>query len=461
MTPHTRDVSAFKTYDIRGIYPDQIDAPFMSALARAFATHFRPVRVAIGHDSRLSGKELALALSEAFRDAGVDVLDLGLCGTEMVYYTTGAYHTDGGIMITASHNPKEYNGCKMVARDVVPVGISTGLPEIKKMVAENGPFEHVRPGQPDYRGDYTRLDITREFISWMTGQVLAPVSRDLKVVLNAGNGAAGPTLRALADRLPCTCLFLFEEPDGTFPNGVPNPLLPGNREDTARAVRQNEADLGVAFDGDFDRCFFFDENGRFIEGYYIVGLLARQIIKKHPGAKIIHDPRLTWNTVETVREMGGIPVESRTGHAFIKERMRQEKAEYGGEMSAHHYFRRFWYCDTGILPMLLILELLSNTGRTLSSLVDEAFERYPVSGEMNFTIVGSPDNVMRAVEQHFAGEATVSRLDGLSMAFDDWRFNLRASNTEPLLRLNVEARQDPGLMETKRDEIVSIITSFA
>jgi len=459
MTVH-RDVSAFKAYDIRGIYPDQINAPFMDALARAYATHFRPARVVIGYDARLSSEELAASLAEGFRNSGVDVLDLGLCGTEMVYFATGEYRTDGGIMITASHNPKDYNGCKMVARDVVPVSAASGLTEIRKMVAENGPFEHVRPTKPGYRGNYTRLDITKEFLDWMTGQLTTPARRDLKVVLNAGNGAAGPTLRTLAEKLPCQCELLFEEPDGNFPNGVPNPLLPECREDTARAVRETEADFGVAFDGDFDRCFFFDEQGRFIEGYYIVGLLARQILKKHPGAKIIHDPRLTWNTIETVVQLGGVPVESKTGHAFIKERMRLEKAEYGGEMSAHHYFRRFWYCDTGILPFLLILELLSSTDKRLSELVDEAIRRYPVTGEQNFTISASAEAVLKAVEQHYSGEGEISRRDGLSISFDDWRFNLRASNTEPLLRLNVESRGDAALMQAKRNEIVAIISSF-
>lgn len=455
-----RDVTAFKAYDIRGVYPDQIDTGFMVALAQAYATHFRPKCVVIGYDSRLSSPELASALSTGFRSSGVDVLDLGLCGTEMVYFTTGKYRTDGGIMITASHNPKEYNGCKMVARDVIPLGVGNGLAEIKKMVMENGPFTHTRPEQPDYKGDYTRLDVTKEFISWLTDQITTSINRDLKVVVNTGNGAAGPTIRQLADQLPCKLELLFEEPNGNFPNGVPNPLLHDCREDTASAVKDSGADLGVAFDGDFDRCFFFDENGRFIEGYYIVGLLARQVLKKHPGAKIIHDPRLTWNTIETVTGMGGIPVETKTGHAFIKERMRQEKAEYGGEMSAHHYFRSFWYCDTGLLPFLLMLELLSATGKKMSQLVDEAIRRYPVSGECNFTIIGSAEAALRAVEKYFSDSGSVTRLDGLSMEFDRWRFNLRGSNTEPLLRLNVESRGDVHLMEEKKNEIISIIKSF-
>ena len=456
----TLDVTAFKAYDIRGVYPEQINAEFVRALAQAYATHFRPKRVAIGYDSRLSSPELASALSDSFRDSGVDVLDLGLCGTEMVYFTTGMYRTDGGIMITASHNPKEYNGCKMVTREAIPVGVGNGLAEIKKMVLENGPFTHIRPEQPDYRGDYTRLDITKAFISWQLDKLTTSINRDLKVVVNTGNGAAGPTIRQLADQLPCELTLVFEEPDGNFPNGVPNPMLPDCREDTASNVLETGADLGVAFDGDFDRCFFFDENGRFIEGYYIVGLLAAQVLKKHPGAKIIHDPRLTWNTIETVIRMGGVPVESKTGHAYIKERMRQEKAEYGGEMSAHHYFRSFWYCDTGLMPFLLILELLGATGKPMSVLVDEAINRYPISGECNFTITGTAEAVIRAVEKHFSGQGKVTRLDGLSIECDRWRFNLRGSNTEPLIRLNVESRGDVRLMEEKRDEIISIIKSY-
>ncbi len=455
-----RNITAFKAYDIRGIYPDQIDIGFMESLARAYATHFQPERVVIGFDSRLSSPKLASALATGLRNSGVDVLDLGLCGTEMVYYSTGKYRTDGGIMITASHNPKEYNGCKMVARDVIPVGMGNGLAEIKKMVQENGPFSHARPNRPDYHGNYTRLDVTKEFIGSLMDQLTTSINRDLKVVVNTGNGAAGPTIKQLADQLPCKLELLFDEPDGNFPNGVPNPMLPDCREDTASNVLETGADLGVAFDGDFDRCFFFDENGRFIEGYYIVGLLARQVLKKHPGAKIIHDPRLTWNTIETVKSMGGIPVETKTGHAFIKERMRQEKAEYGGEMSAHHYFRSFWYSDTGLLPFLLILELLGASGKPMSQLVDEAIRRYPVSGECNFTITGTPEAAIRAVEKYFSGSGNVTRLDGLSMEFDRWRFNLRGSNTEPLLRLNVESRGDVDLMEEKKNEIISIIKSL-
>ncbi len=468
----TRDVSAFKAYDIRGIVPDSVNADFMRSLGKAYASVIKPKTVVIGHDARLSSEELSAALAGGFRESGVNVMDIGLCGTEMVYFATGYYRTGGGIMITASHNPKEYNGCKMVLEDAVPLGADTGMNEIKKRVAGDGPYEHVEAETPEKKGDYNRTDITRTFLSYTLDQLSVRINQNLHVAVNSGNGAAGPTVNALSKQLPCRLTHLFSNPDGNFPNGVPNPLLPDRRADTAGAVISHKADIGVAFDGDFDRCFFFDENGRFIEGYYIVGLLAGQVLKKNPGAKIIHDPRLTWNTIDIVKHHGGKPVESKTGHAFIKERMRQEKAEYGGEMSAHHYFRSFWYCDTGILPFLLILELLSTSGKKFSELVDEAIRRYPVSGEINYTIAERADRVLgeveRSVRQEEGAESNssgspapvVSYTDGLSMEFSDWRFNLRASNTEPLLRLNVESRENFGLMEKKRDQIAAIIKQF-
>lgn len=456
-----QDVSAFKAYDIRGIYPNQINATFMRSLAFAFATHFSPQKVVIGRDSRLSGKELSNSLSEGFREMGVDVLDLGLCGTEMVYYATGKYETDGGLMITASHNPANYNGCKMVTFGSVPVGAETGLREIRQMVENNGPFSHTRPEKPDYSGSYTLLDIKKEFAGFMLSLVPLSENSSLKVVVNAGNGAAGPIINELSQRVPFSIGQIFEKPDGSFPNGVPNPLLPECRNDTSRAVIAQKADLGVAFDGDYDRCFFFDENGRFIEGYYIVGLLARQVLAQKPGVRIIHDPRLTWNTIDIVKASGGIPVECKTGHVFIKERMRMEKAEYGGEMSAHHYFKKFWYCDTGILPFLWICDLLINSDKPFSKWVDDAFNSYPVSGELNYTIGETPLKVMQFIEKKFQNEALrVSKVDGLSMDFRQWRFNLRPSNTEPLLRLNVESRGDIALMQEKRDEIAEMIKSF-
>lgn len=447
------DLSAFKAYDIRGIYPDQINPSFMHALARAYATRFKPRKVVIGYDARLSSEELAEALAKGLQDSGVDVLDIGLCGSEMVYYATGHLQTDGGIMITASHNPKEYNGCKMVSAGARPVGVDSGLNDIKQLLADDGPYEDA-----NRRGTYEKRTITPEFIAHVLNVLTRSIRPDLNVVVNSGNGAAGPVISDLATRLPCTIHPVFEEPDGNFPNGVPNPLLPERRKETAEAVTRTGSHLGVALDGDFDRCFFFDENGRFIEGYYIVGLLARQMLEKYPGAKIVYDPRLTWHTIETVRECGGVPVMSRTGHAFIKDIMRREDAVYGGEMSAHHYFKDFWYCDSGVLPFLLILELLSVTDKTMSQLVDEAFERYPVSGEINYKVQGDPGTLMEKIAGHYEKKGgSVSYPDGLSVEFDEWRFSLRMSNTEPLLRLNVESRGDRSLMEQKTEELAAWI----
>ncbi|MDG5766562.1 phosphomannomutase/phosphoglucomutase [Balneolales bacterium ANBcel1] len=448
------DVSAFKIYDIRGIYPDQINARFMYTLGKAFATRFSPRKVVIGGDSRLSSEELRNALSDGLCDSGVDVLDLGLCGSEMVYFATGTYGLDGGLMITASHNPMEYNGCKMVVEGARPVGAENGLNDIKTLIAEEGPFHHVDGKGSSRRGACEWKDISDEFLSHVCDMLTQELDSGLKVVVNSGNGAAGPLIGRLADKLPCTLIPMFSEPDGRFPNGVPNPLLPENRQDTADAVLANKADLGVAFDGDFDRCFFFDENGRFVEGYYIVGLMAAQMLEKYPGAKIVHDPRLTWNTIETVEKLGGQPVQSKTGHTFIKELMRKEAAAYGGEMSAHHYFRDFWYCDSGILPFLLMLELMSQSGKKLSALVDEAFHRYPVSGELNYRIDGDAGKLVKQIAEKYERQGgEVTSPDGLSVTFPDWRFSLRVSNTEPLLRLNVESRGDRLLMEQKKDEL--------
>lgn len=459
----TIDLSSFKAYDIRGIYPDQINAEFMYKLGRAFVTQFQPGQVVIGYDSRLSSEELAQALARGLQDSGSDVIDLGLCGSEMVYYATGKYQTDGGIMITASHNPKEYNGCKMVTTGARPVGAESGLNDIKHLMAGDGLYQHLDQDEngdagKKYRGSYEKRNINAEFADWLISRLTQKIRPDLNVLVNTGNGAGGPLVSTLTSRLPCTIHPLFETPDGNFPNGVPNPLLPERREDTAEAVIRTGADLGVAFDGDFDRCFFFDENGRFIEGYYIVGLLARQMLEKYPGSRIVYDPRLTWHTIEAVRKSGGIPVLSRTGHAYIKDKMRREDAVYGGEMSAHHYFRDFWYCDSGMMPFLLLLEMLSNTDKTMSELVNEAFERYPVSGELNYKVQGDPGILLQKIADHYKEEGgKISYPDGLSVEFDNWRFSLRVSNTEPLLRLNVESRGDRMLMEKKRDELIARI----
>ncbi|MDI6402605.1 phosphomannomutase/phosphoglucomutase [Balneolaceae bacterium ANBcel3] len=452
------DVSAFKAYDVRGVYPLQINAQFMYLTGKAYATIFQPKKVVIGYDARLSSEELAEALEAGLSDSGVDVVNIGLCGSEMVYYATGRHKTDGGIMITASHNPKEYNGCKMVMDGARPVGPDTGLNEIKKLVASEGPFKHIDGKKSERNGTITKEDISEEFLTYMLDMLKGKVDPNLKVVVNSGNGAAGPVIKKLAKKLPCTIYPIFDQPDGNFPNGVPNPLLPERRKETSHEVVEKKADLGVAFDGDFDRCFFFDENGRFIEGYYLVGLLARQILTKYPGAKIVHDPRLTWHTIEVVQSSGGQPVMSKTGHAYIKTKMREQDAVYAGEMSAHHYFKDFWYCDSGLLPFLLVLELLSENNDPLSAYVDEAFRNYPVSGELNFKLKVDPISLVRSLAEHYddhGGE--ISFPDGLNVEFDQWRASLRVSNTEPLLRLNVESRGDYKLVEEKKDEMIALI----
>ncbi|HEX9861209.1 MAG TPA: phosphomannomutase, partial [Nitrospirota bacterium] len=376
-------LSCFKAYDIRGRVPDELDGPLAYNIGRAYAEVVRPGAVVVGRDIRKSGEMITGELIRGLTDAGTDVLDIGLCGTEQIYFST--FHLQdkgvgGGIIVTASHNPADYNGMKFVREGARPISGDTGLKDIEKL-AMAGKF-----GPDASKGKVERLDTSRAYIDHLLGYIEASKLPRYRVVMDAGNGCAGPVADVLAARLPVDIVRLHFDPDGEFPNGVPNPLLPENRVASAKSVVDSVADIGVAWDGDFDRCFFFDEKGEFIEGYYIVGLLARAILSHKPGAKIIHDPRLTWNTVEVVKDAGGVPVMSKTGHAFIKERMRAEDAVYGGEMSAHHYFREFAYCDSGMIPWLLVLELMGKTGRKLSELVAEMSARYPISGEINRTI---------------------------------------------------------------------------
>jgi phosphomannomutase/phosphomannomutase/phosphoglucomutase len=449
--------SGFKAYDIRGRVPDELNADLAWRLGRAYAEFLQPRRVAVGRDIRLSSPELAAALARGLSEGGAEVCDLGLCGTEEVYFATFHYGLDGGIMVTASHNPADYNGMKLVHREARPLSGDFGLPRLKELV-EKGEFPAVST-----RGQVVPLAFRPAYIEHLLGYVDRSRLKPLKLVVNAGNGCAGPVLEALENHLPVTFVKLLCEPDGTFPEGIPNPLLPENRALTSRAVVESGADLGLAWDGDFDRCFFFDERGRFIEGYYIVGLLAASLLARNPGAAIIHDPRLTWNTIELVEEHRGRPRVSRTGHAFIKQTMRDENALYGGEMSAHHYFRDFSYCDSGMIPWLLVLELLSRSERPFSELVDERIRRYPVSGEINRRLA-DPAAARARVEEHFTRHETPVRrdtIDGLSLEFTSWRFNLRSSNTEPLLRLNVESRGDRALMEEKTAEILALLDRFA
>jgi phosphomannomutase/phosphoglucomutase len=385
-------------------------------------------------------------------EGGADVLDIGLSGTEEVYFQTFNRRLDGGVMVTASHNPKGFNGMKLVRKGARPVSGDSGLHALRERVRENR-FS-AAPG-PCGR---TVIDVDKSaYIEHLLGYIDRTILRPLRIVANPGNGCAGPVARMLEKRLPFEFIFIQEEPDGTFPSGIPNPLLPEKRSATASAILEHKADFGIAWDGDFDRCFLFDAGGRFIEGYYMVGLLAGVMLAKHPGGKIIHDPRLTWNTIERVREAGGLPIRSKTGHAFIKERMRAEDAVYGGEMSAHHYFRDFGYCDSGMIPWLLAAELISRDGRPLAELVQERMLAFPCSGEINYQ-VPEVSTVLDRVLAHFTPRRPVlDHTDGLSLEFDDWRFNLRASNTEPLLRLNVETRGDAPAVARFVAEIETLI----
>ena len=443
----------FKAYDVRGRVPDELNPDMARRIGAAFATARQPRSVAVGHDMRLSSRELADAVIEGLTSCGVDVIDIGLCGTEEVYYAAFDLPADGGIMVTASHNPADYNGFKFVGPGAVPISSDDGLNEIETLV-----FENEFP-VADVPGQVREQDRKHRYAAWLASRVDTSVLKPLKIVVNGGNGSVGPLIDALEPHLPFQLIRVHCSPDGRLPNGVPNPLLPENRAATADAVRSAKADLGVAWDGDFDRCFLFDAQGRFVEGYYIVGLIAEAMLKRDRGAHIVHDPRLTWNTIDMVRSAGGIPVQSKTGHAFIKSRMRAEDALYGGEMSAHHYFRDFAYCDNGNLPWLLVAQLMCEQGRSLASLLEERIERFPVSGEINRKI-DDPQAALKTVEARYAPDALkVEHVDGLSVEYADWRFNLRLSNTEPLVRLNVESRGNPALMQDKTEELLSLIDS--
>ena len=444
---------SFKAYDIRGRIPDEINESLAYDVGRAYAAFVKPKRVAVGYDIRLSSPTLATALKRGLRDTGVDVLDIGLWGTEGSYFATFAENLDGGIMVTASHNPPDYNGMKFVREGARPISADTGLQEMRALI-ESGrlPPKAARPGseQP--------LDITERYLEHLLSYVEAAKLRPLKVVVNAGNGGAGLIIDQLEGHLPFEFIKVNHKPDGTFPNGVPNPMLEENRAATADVVRREGADVGIAWDGDYDRCFFFDEHGQFIEGYYLVGLLAEVFLRREPGARIVHDPRLTWNTLDIVRRYGGTPVLCKSGHAFIKQRMREVDAVYGGEMSAHHYFRKFSYCDSGMIPWLLVLAVISERRQTLAQLVGERMRLFPASGEINRKLATSAASILKRVRAHYEPSAkSVDVTDGLSMEFPDWRFNLRGSNTEPLVRLNVESRASEPLMREKTAEVLKLV----
>ncbi len=453
-------LTCFKAYDIRGKLGEELNEDIAWRIGRAYAQCLGPKQVVVGGDVRLTSESLKMALAEGLMDGGCDVLDIGLSGTEEIYFATFHLNVDGGIEVTASHNPINYNGMKLVRSGARPISGDTGLRDIQRLAEANDftPYES--------KGSYRKVTILNEYVDHLLGYVNLDNFRikPMTLVINSGNGAAGHVIDEIERRfktagLPVEFNKVHNDPDGTFPHGIPNPLLPEARQDTANAVLATQADMGIAFDGDFDRCFLFDEKANFIEGYYIVGLLAEAFLNKEPGAKIIHDPRLTWNTVDIVETAGGIPVMSKTGHAFIKERMRSENAVYGGEMSAHHYFREFAYCDSGMIPWLLVAELVLTSGSSLGSLVKSRIARFPVSGEINRKVANATA-LIADIEARYSSQAIdIDYTDGLSMSFPDWRFNIRTSNTEPLLRLNVETDANWDLMETKRDELLGLINS--
>ena len=450
-------LSCFKAYDIRGRLGVDLDEEIARRIGRAYGQYLRPRSVVVGCDARLSSPALKQAVAEGLMDAGVDVVDIGQTGTEEVYFAAFHLDVDGGIEVTASHNPMDYNGMKLVCGGARPISGDTGLKEIERL-ASGKVFAKAAK-----RGALHHCSVLAPYVDHLLGYINPTQLRPLRLLANAGNGVAGHVIDALEERfremaVPLEFIKMHHEPDPTFPNGIPNPLLPENRAATAEAVREHRADMGLAWDGDFDRCFLFDETGKFIEGYYIVGLLAAAFLARHPGEKIIHDPRLSWNTIDIVRRAGGIPIQSKTGHAFIKERMRAENAIYGGEMSAHHYFREFAYCDSGMIPWLLVAGLMSATGQPLSSLVGDREAAFPCSGEINYRVVDA-QAAMQRVEAHFVAQnpLAVDRTDGIGLEFADWRFNLRSSNTEPLLRLNVEARGNAALVSVRVGEIEQIV----
>ena len=449
----TTEITCFKAYDVRGRVPDQLNDDVAYRIGRAFATFLNARKVVVGHDIRLTSPSLTDALVSGLTDAGADVLHIGQCGTEEVYFAAFNNDVDGGICVTASHNPMDYNGMKFVRHGAKPISGDTGLLDIKSLAEKN---EFVDVGS---KGAVSSLDNRPAYIQHLLEYVDASTLKPLKIVSNPGNGGAGMVMEQLEDNLPFEFIRVHHQPDGNFPNGIPNPLEVHNRAATIDAVKASGADLGIAWDGDFDRCFFFDENGRFIEGYYVVGMLAEVFLAKHEGGKVVHDPRLVWNTQDLVAAAGGEAIQSKTGHAFIKERMRLEDAVYGGEMSAHHYFRDFAYCDSGMIPWLLVVELLSRSGKTLSQLVDDRMAAFPCSGEIN-SKVDDAKALLLAIGQRYGEQANeIDHTDGLSMVFDGWRFNVRMSNTEPVVRLNVESVANVALMAEKRDELLAVISA--
>ncbi|HJF26790.1 phosphomannomutase CpsG [Acinetobacter bohemicus] len=451
-------LTCFKAYDIRGKLGTELNTEIAYKIGRAYGQIYQPDTMVVGCDIRLSSEDLKQATIRGLNDAGVNVLDLGMTGTEEVYF--GAFHLDvqGGIEITASHNPMDYNGMKLVRENARPISADTGLKDIQALAESNQFIETAT------KGTVQTYNILPEFIDHLMTYIDPASLRPMKLVVNAGNGAAGHVIDALeikfkALNIPVEFIKIHHEADGNFPNGIPNPILVENRASTRDAVIAHAADMGIAWDGDFDRCFLFDEKGQFIEGYYIVGLLAQAFLLKQAGEKIVHDPRLVWNTFDVVDQYQGTAIQSKSGHAFIKDVMREHNAVYGGEMSAHHYFRDFAYCDSGMIPWLLAISVVSETGKSLSSLVEEMIAKFPCSGEINFKVEDTQATIQKIFEHYAEQKPEIDQTDGVSLNFGTWRFNVRASNTEPLLRLNIESRRDqnPRPMQSYIDELTQLI----
>lgn len=452
-------LSCFKAYDVRGKLGEQLNEEIVYRIGRAFAEYLSAQTIVIGCDIRPTSESLKQATIHGMLDAGANVIDLGMTGTEEIYFATSHLNTCGGIEITASHNPIDYNGMKFVREQSKPVGSASGLAEIQSL-AENQNFS-----EPVQKGTLQQQSIRKAYIEKLLSFVnVSQLTKPLKIVINSGNGAAGPTIDALEEKfrefsLPIQLVKINNLPDGNFPNGIPNPMIVERRQATIDAIKHHQADMGIAFDGDFDRCFFFDEQGTFIDGYYIIGLLAQALLHNNPNAKIIHDPRLIWDSIEQIESAGGTAIISQSGHSFMKATMRQTEAIYGGETSAHHYFKDFYYCDSGMVPWLLVLQLLSSSQQSLSQLMQDRMSKFPISGEINFT-VSDTEQVIKALEKAYASSARhVDRIDGLAFNFAEWRFNVRSSNTEPLLRLNIESRGDKQLIAKKLKELSQFIKS--
>ena len=450
----TIKISSFKAYDIRGKLPHEINSEIAYRVGNATAKYLSAKKMVLGRDIRASSNELSESMALGLMDAGVDVIDIGECGTENVYYATGELKSCGGIMVTASHNPSDYNGFKIVGDNAKPISSETGLVDIRKLAESDQRLISEKKGNLEYR------DLNQSYVKKIISFIDSDSLDKLKVVMNPGNGGAGVYAELISKNMPIEVIKLNFDPDSSFPNGIPNPMIKENRVSTSQAVIDNEADVGIAWDGDFDRCFFFDEKGNFIEGYYLVGLLAKSFLNKNCNEKVIYDPRLTWNTIDVVQRYGGDAIQCQSGHSFIKKSMRDNDAVYGGEMSAHHYFRDFYYCDSGMIPWLLILEMISIEKMPLSHMIQKYRDRFPVSGEINLK-VNNTKKIIELIKEYYLDDATgVDETDGVGMEFEKWRFNLRASNTEPLIRLNVESYNNESLMNEKTKELVDRINSL-